>query len=81
MHDEGDERNRRMRGRKRKHRETGAENPEDGGSRKVKAGQGRAEVVNCRGETAEGERRLQAKLRSFSCVSWEGAKASLTTAK
>ena len=40
VYDEGDERNRRMHGRKRKHRETGAENPKDGGSRKVKAGQG-----------------------------------------
>ena len=37
---EGDERNRRAHGRKRKHRETGAESPEEGGSRKVKAGKG-----------------------------------------
>ena len=81
MRDEGDERNRRMHGRKRKRRETGVEIPKEGGSRKVKAGQGRAEVVNCRGETAEGEKRLQAKLRSFSWVSLEGAKASQTTAK
>ena len=40
VHDEGDERSRRMHGRKRKSRETGMESPEDGGSRKVKAGKG-----------------------------------------
>ena len=44
-------------------------------------GIGRAEVVICRGETAEGEKRLQMKLLTFSCVSLEGAKASQTTAK
>ena len=32
-------------------------------------GKGRAEVVICRGETAEGEKRLQMKLLAFSCVS------------
>ena len=44
-------------------------------------GIGRAEVVICRGETAEGEKRLQMKLLTPSCVSLEGAKASQTTAK
>ena len=44
-------------------------------------GKGRAEVVICRGETAEGEKRLQMKLLTFSCVSLEGAKASQTTAR
>ena len=40
VHDEGDERNRRMHGRKRKRRETGVDSPEEGGSRKVKTGRG-----------------------------------------
>ena len=40
VHDEGDERSRRMHGRKRKPRETGVENPEESGSRKVKSGKG-----------------------------------------
>ena len=40
VHDEGDERSRRMHGRKMKPRETGVESPEEGGSRKVKAGKG-----------------------------------------
>ena len=44
-------------------------------------GRGRAEVVICRGETAEGEKRLQMKLLAFSCVGLEGAKASLATAR
>ena len=33
------------------------------------SGRGRAEVVICRGETAEGKKRLQMKLLAFSCVS------------
>ena len=70
MHDEGDERNRRMHGRKRKRRETGVDSPEEGGSRKVKTGRGRAEVVNCRGETAEGEKRLQMKLLHLAASVW-----------
>ena len=45
------------------------------------SGKGRAEVVICRGETAEGEKRLQMKLLTPSWVSLEGAKASQTTAK
>ena len=40
VHGEGDERNRRVHGRKRKRRETGVDSPEEGGSRKVKAGKG-----------------------------------------
>ena len=44
-------------------------------------GKGRAEVVICRGETAEGEKRLQMKLLTFSCVGLERAKASQTTAR
>ena len=44
-------------------------------------GKRRAEVVICRGETAEGEKRLQMKLLTPSWVSLEGAKASQTTAK
>ena len=40
VYDEGDERNRRMHGRKMKPRETGVESPEECGSRKVKTGKG-----------------------------------------
>ena len=66
-------------------RATGVESLEEwteaGGNEGGRKGKGRAEVVICRGETAEGEKRLQMKLLTFSCVSLEGAKASQTTAK
>ena len=74
-----------MSGRKRRQRETGAESlrerTEAEGNDGGRKGKGRAEVVICRGETVEGEKRLQMKLLTFSCVGLEGAKASQTTAK
>ena len=72
-------------GRKKKQPATGAESlrerTEAEGNDGGRKGKGRAEVVICRGETAEGEKRLQMKLLTFSCVGQEGAKASLATAR